>query len=96
MEWQYHATKQLHELTDKGVPLARIYLRHKEGVRFPYRTKALISLLYLGAQKQNALLRKNKEWLAKNRQFKTESERSTYIEQKKQALLRQIRTTESR
>ncbi|MEK7486229.1 MAG: hypothetical protein AABZ60_18045 [Planctomycetota bacterium] len=95
MEWQYNSAKQFHELIDKGLSLAKIYLNYKEGVKFPYRTKALLSSLYLGEQKQNALLRKNKEWLVKNRQFKTENERTQYIERKKQSLSQRIQIQES-
>lgn len=94
MDWKYNLAKQVHELQDKNIVLARIYVKNKTG-KYAYRTKTLLSSLYINQQKQQALLRKNKEWLVQNQKFLTEAERSQYIERKKKEVLKYICLQES-
>lgn len=94
MQWTYDSARCVHELQYGGTVLARIFVQMKEERTNAIKVKAMVSALYYGTRRAQALERRKKEWVTVKRKFKEAVELEQYLERKKAAVVRFIEARE--
>lgn len=90
MNWKELPAEKKWVLDDNGDIAAMIILIEKDGIINRYQVKTLISAIYLGKRRFSRLDKRNNDWLATRRKFKTSQARASYITQKKSELFKYI------